>query len=114
MPPSALYERAKRELAARDWKYVQHYADAKGEIVEAIIERRRGAGAATAVNVDPRTTPARGRSALTHGRMGDRRRVHVGTPVHGDPVDSATVLLRAEGARHDRSRSRETGGALRR
>jgi GrpB-like predicted nucleotidyltransferase (UPF0157 family) len=34
-----LYERAKRELAAREWKYVQHYADAKGEIVEAILER---------------------------------------------------------------------------
>ena len=24
-----LYERTKRELAAREWKYVQHYADAK-------------------------------------------------------------------------------------
>ena len=34
-----LYERTKRELAARDWKYVQHYADAKSEVVEAIIER---------------------------------------------------------------------------
>ena len=33
------YEAAKRELAARDWTYVQHYADAKGEVVEAIIER---------------------------------------------------------------------------
>lgn len=39
-----LYERTKRDLAARDWKYVQHYADAKGEIVEAIIERARAAG----------------------------------------------------------------------
>jgi len=35
------YERAKRELAARDWTYVQQYADAKGEIVEAIIARAR-------------------------------------------------------------------------
>jgi len=34
-----LYETIKRELAARDWTYVQHYADAKGEVVEAIIER---------------------------------------------------------------------------
>jgi len=34
-----LYERTKRELAARDWKYVQHYADAKTEVVHAIIER---------------------------------------------------------------------------
>lgn len=34
-----LYERTKRELAARDWKYVQHYADAKTEVVAAIMER---------------------------------------------------------------------------
>jgi GrpB-like predicted nucleotidyltransferase (UPF0157 family) len=34
-----LYEGTKRELAARDWTYVQHYADAKGEVVEAIIAR---------------------------------------------------------------------------
>lgn len=34
-----LYERAKRELASRDWQYVQHYADAKSEVVEAIIAR---------------------------------------------------------------------------
>ena len=34
-----LYEQTKRELAARDWKYVQHYADAKSEVVEAIIGR---------------------------------------------------------------------------
>ena len=35
-----LYERAKRELAARDWTYVQDYADAKGDVVEAIIAGR--------------------------------------------------------------------------
>jgi GrpB-like predicted nucleotidyltransferase (UPF0157 family) len=34
-----LYERTKRELAAREWMYVQHYADAKSEVVEAIIAR---------------------------------------------------------------------------
>jgi GrpB-like predicted nucleotidyltransferase (UPF0157 family) len=34
-----LYDRTKRELAARDWKYVQHYADAKTEVVAAIIDR---------------------------------------------------------------------------
>jgi GrpB-like predicted nucleotidyltransferase (UPF0157 family) len=33
------YETAKRELAARDWTYIQHYADAKSEVVEGIIER---------------------------------------------------------------------------
>ena len=35
----SLYERTKRELAAREWKYVQHYADAKTEVVEAIMSR---------------------------------------------------------------------------
>jgi GrpB-like predicted nucleotidyltransferase (UPF0157 family) len=34
-----LYERAKRELAARHWVFVQDYADAKGGVVEAIIAR---------------------------------------------------------------------------
>ena len=27
------------ELAARDWKYVQHYADAKTEVIEEILAR---------------------------------------------------------------------------
>jgi GrpB-like predicted nucleotidyltransferase (UPF0157 family) len=36
-----LYERTKRDLAAKEWKYVQHYADAKSEVVEAIIARAR-------------------------------------------------------------------------
>ena len=35
----ALYERTKRELAARDWQFVQNYADAKTAVVEAIIAR---------------------------------------------------------------------------
>jgi GrpB-like predicted nucleotidyltransferase (UPF0157 family) len=34
-----LYLRTKRELAARHWVFVQDYADAKGEVVEAIIAR---------------------------------------------------------------------------
>ena len=34
-----LYENAKRELAEREWKYVQNYADAKGEVVEQIAAR---------------------------------------------------------------------------
>lgn len=34
-----LYERSKRELAARQWKYVQNYADAKTAVVEEIIAR---------------------------------------------------------------------------
>jgi GrpB-like predicted nucleotidyltransferase (UPF0157 family) len=34
-----LYEATKRDLVKRDWKYVQNYADAKGEVVEAIAAR---------------------------------------------------------------------------
>jgi GrpB-like predicted nucleotidyltransferase (UPF0157 family) len=33
------YEDAKRELAARLWKYVQHYADAKSAVVAEIMAR---------------------------------------------------------------------------
>jgi GrpB-like predicted nucleotidyltransferase (UPF0157 family) len=39
-----LYERTKRELARKDWKYTQNYADAKTAVVEEIIARARGAG----------------------------------------------------------------------
>lgn len=34
-----LYERKKQELAKQTWKYTQHYADAKSEIVEEILGR---------------------------------------------------------------------------
>lgn len=34
-----LYERTKRDLAARTWKYVQNYADAKSDVVEQIVAR---------------------------------------------------------------------------
>jgi GrpB-like predicted nucleotidyltransferase (UPF0157 family) len=36
-----LYARTKRELAAKEWKYVQNYADAKSEVVEEILQRAR-------------------------------------------------------------------------
>jgi GrpB-like predicted nucleotidyltransferase (UPF0157 family) len=36
-----LYEATKRELAARTWKYTQNYADAKSEVVQAILARAR-------------------------------------------------------------------------
>ena len=38
------YAETKRELAARDWDYVQDYADAKGVVVEAIIKRALAGG----------------------------------------------------------------------
>lgn len=35
----ALYLATKQALAARMWRHVQHYADAKGEVVESILAR---------------------------------------------------------------------------
>ena len=35
----ALYERTKQELAQRTWKYMQNYADAKSDVVNAILSR---------------------------------------------------------------------------
>jgi len=34
-----LYERTKRDLASRDWKYVQNYADAKSSVVAEVMAR---------------------------------------------------------------------------
>ena len=36
-----LYAHKKRQLAAQQWKYVQNYADAKSEVVQAILRRAR-------------------------------------------------------------------------
>jgi GrpB-like predicted nucleotidyltransferase (UPF0157 family)/SAM-dependent methyltransferase len=36
-----LYATTKRELGAKEWKYIQQYADAKTEVVEAILARAR-------------------------------------------------------------------------
>jgi len=36
-----LYARTKRELAVKEWKYVQNYADAKSEVVQEILQRAR-------------------------------------------------------------------------
>ena len=40
-----LYERTKRDLAQREWKYVQNYADAKSAVVEEILARASAHGA---------------------------------------------------------------------
>jgi GrpB-like predicted nucleotidyltransferase (UPF0157 family) len=34
-----LYEKTKRELAARTWKHTQNYADAKSEVIQEILAR---------------------------------------------------------------------------
>jgi GrpB-like predicted nucleotidyltransferase (UPF0157 family) len=49
-----LYERTKRELARKDWKYTQNYADAKTTVVEEILRRARGDGGAGAQEDDYR------------------------------------------------------------
>ena len=36
-----LYARAKRDLGAQEWKYLQNYADAKTDVVQEIIGRAR-------------------------------------------------------------------------
>jgi GrpB-like predicted nucleotidyltransferase (UPF0157 family) len=40
-----LYASTKRELARREWRYVQEYADAKTAVIEGIIARASAAGA---------------------------------------------------------------------
>ena len=37
----SLYESTKKTLAARTWRHVQNYADAKSDIVRQILERAR-------------------------------------------------------------------------
>ena len=39
-----LYARTKRELARRQWTYVQQYADAKTGVIEEILRRAGGGG----------------------------------------------------------------------
>jgi GrpB-like predicted nucleotidyltransferase (UPF0157 family) len=39
-----LYTHTKRELAGRDWKYMQEYADAKTAVLEEILARARSSG----------------------------------------------------------------------
>ena len=36
-----LYARTKQELAGKKWKYVQNYADAKGDVIEGILARAK-------------------------------------------------------------------------
>lgn len=38
-----LYERTKKELASREWKYTQNYADAKSAVVQELLARAREA-----------------------------------------------------------------------
>ena len=42
-----LYESTKRDLIARDWADMNEYADAKTRIIEELLQRARGSGAAS-------------------------------------------------------------------
>ena len=53
-PDRELYERTKRELAGRQWKYVQNYADAKSAVVEEIIGRARAEAPGSGAGCDQR------------------------------------------------------------
>ena len=53
----AHYQRVKRELAERDWTYVQEYADAKTEVVEEIIARARAAATGAGARGRTRAAP---------------------------------------------------------
>ncbi|GAB3506853.1 GrpB family protein [Amycolatopsis cihanbeyliensis] len=48
-----LYAGTKRELAARTWRYIQHYADAKTGVIGEIMARARGNVAARRVRRTP-------------------------------------------------------------
>jgi GrpB-like predicted nucleotidyltransferase (UPF0157 family) len=39
-----LYARTKRDLASRDWPSVDHYAEAKTEVIEGIVARATAGG----------------------------------------------------------------------
>ncbi len=67
-----LYARTKRELAAKDWKFVQNYADAKSEVVEAILARARplppAAGESPALDRSPsKAKPSRKKRSMADG-----------------------------------------------
>lgn len=53
----SLYETTKKALAARTWRHVQNYADAKSEIVRQILERARGGAAQPVAAPQPPSEP---------------------------------------------------------
>ena len=85
-----LYERTKQDLAAREWRYIQHYADAKTEVVEGIVARanaerhRRGMMSATTTRASRtgRTDAQPGPAEAAH--RADRQRARRPPAVHGD------------------------------
>ena len=94
-----LYAAAKRELAARDWKYVQQYADAKTAIVAEIMSRAEAA------------RQGERHEGAHHQRHGGRRRhrqvgaddgrrpdVRGGPPLYTEEINAAVRGAKAAGA----------------
>jgi GrpB-like predicted nucleotidyltransferase (UPF0157 family) len=98
----ALYEQAKRELAARNWDYVQDYADAKSDVVGDVMSR---ALATTpdlrgwTVHIDPTSTTS-GAAADLAAALGrpllDADRVVEAAGVSAEVADSTVVALAAD------------------
>ena len=110
-----LYEQTKRELAAREWKYVQHYADAKTEVVEAIVARAASAAARLLAAIEgERRRLARGERPLYHVTWVAAAGGAVDVTIRELPIihlfvpDSASVL---DGARLLIARTLETDPA---
>jgi len=66
----ALYERTKRGLARRTWEVVQHYADAKGPVVEDIVARAARRIATSVVGVHVRVAEGDARAAALADLLG--------------------------------------------
>lgn len=114
-----LYLRAKRELAARTWAYVQDYADAKSDVVAEIMARA----------LARETAPLRGCLVLVSGPPSSGRSTLARdlAPLLGLPLLAAGTVVRAlleelgpiDARARDRAASRvllalagETGGAV--
>jgi hypothetical protein len=75
-------QRVKRELAERDWTYVQEYADATTEVVEGIIARARGGPGG--LSGDPGPGPG-----LPQASLGRSQLLHDGTAASGTTESNA-------------------------
>ncbi len=66
-----LYERTKRELAAKNWKFVQNYADAKSDVVEAILARARPLPPTVEAGPAPDASPSNAKPSRKKRSMAD-------------------------------------------
>ena len=90
-----LYERTKPELARRHWKYVQHYANAKSEVITTILtaQRKRQDPVTDREQLMLRQFPGSSRLASRNSAVLDVRLPWTGR-VAGAPSDSLAENLR--------------------